>query len=666
MTSRRLLSRIAAGLVVLVAGSSGATEYSLEAIALEGDATPAGGTFSSFTNPCVNANGDVAFVGNIAGGPASQGIFTSSGGVLSTEVLLGDTAPGTAGGTFLIFSISDQCLSDSGEVVFRATITGGSHSDGVWTVVGGTTSALAVDGDTAPDTGLGQYSSPFVGPIINGSGDIVFKADVVSGSSTRGVFLYQGGSGSALVLVGDVAPSTGGATYDVLISWAINDDADVAFVSRLAGASSAAGIFTQIAGSDARVELDGDPAPAGVGGTYGSFSGVPASINASGDVLFRAAISGGAAAAGIFRHAAGTTTEVVLAGDAAPAITGGTYTTQLTLSRAALNDVDDFVFRGVVTGGLASSGVFVHSGDTDSAAALVGQTVPGSGGQTFTSLGGVPKLNDAGQAAIYSLYGGSSRGVFLATPSAFTLGTLASTAGPLSYREDLDGETAFPTVPEVDVRSIGGLLSQQVGNGPPAAPTLSLGRASFSVTDAVGASPFEYAAIGTNVATIQASHDAGIAGRFDSLSITGAGPGGVGVSMTTSGGTAFRAEVTNISGPRLEVLESVGSSTIGSTSVALAGLPTGQFAIELLVDRQAGTAQGLLKTDAGDVFSPALTLSSAVSESIPTFGPLAFVLNGTGAVTLDVELENVPTGGAALLVLALGAAGMREARRARA
>jgi hypothetical protein len=153
----------------------------------------------------------------------------------------------------------------------------------------------------------------------------------------------------------------------------------------------------------------------------------------------------------------------------------------------------------------------------------------------------------------------------------------------------------------------------------------------FSATDATGVAPFEIVAVGLNSADID------LVGQFDRLAIGGTGLVAVGVSATTSGGTLFRAQWLNASGPKLVVQETVGSTLVTQVVVPLPELPTNPFVIELLVDRSAGTARELIRTQTGDSLSPDLALSSAVTEKITSIGLLTFVENGV-ADSIDVDV----------------------------
>jgi hypothetical protein len=69
------------------------------AIGLVGDLAPNtnGGTFSLVGGPDISGTGDVSFYGAVAGGTAFLGVFVGNRGTTSAVALDGMTAPGTAG-----------------------------------------------------------------------------------------------------------------------------------------------------------------------------------------------------------------------------------------------------------------------------------------------------------------------------------------------------------------------------------------------------------------------------------------------------------------------------------------------------------------------------------------------------------------------------------------
>ena len=212
------------------------------AVTLAGDAAPGtgGGTYSTFGSlPGINASGDVAFLGNVSGGSVAQGIFVDSGGTDTERVLAGDTAPGTGGETYTGFGAPS--MNDAGEIAFLAPLTG-AVSSGVFVDAGGTQTLLALVGDTAPGTGGGSFVG-FNNPIITQSGDVVIRATVSGGSATQGIFLLSAGASQAIALAGEAAPGTGGGSYSSFSGYGGNASGEVAFSAVMTGGTVTRGVF---------------------------------------------------------------------------------------------------------------------------------------------------------------------------------------------------------------------------------------------------------------------------------------------------------------------------------------------------------------------------------------------------------------------------------------
>src|SRR5262245_3168457 len=107
-------------------------------VALSGTTTPDGvTTYKSFLSPVLNNDGQVAFLATLNGlpFPNSPGIFGGAPGAIQVIVREGDIAVGAGSPTLpaTYLSLTSPVLSDGGQVAFRAGLTGGSSSDGVFT-----------------------------------------------------------------------------------------------------------------------------------------------------------------------------------------------------------------------------------------------------------------------------------------------------------------------------------------------------------------------------------------------------------------------------------------------------------------------------------------------------------------------------------------------------
>jgi hypothetical protein len=155
------------------------------------------------------------------------------------------------------------------------------------------------------------------------------------------------------------------------------------------------------------VVLQGAAAPGTGGGAFASFTRV-APVSGQGNLVFIAALAGGAAKSGVFRAAGGAITPVALQGQPAPGTHGGRYTY---FADAVVNDAGHVAFVASVVKGSARSGLFVAAGEEVTPAALRGQAAPGGGSYgTFRSLAIAPD----GAVAFFAKTSPSGSGVFLA------------------------------------------------------------------------------------------------------------------------------------------------------------------------------------------------------------------------------------------------------------
>src|SRR5438270_318079 len=80
----------------------------------------------------INPLGQVAFLGNVAGGSATLGIFVGDGSTVVSKALQGQLAPASTGtdGTFSTFT--DFALNRQGQVVFTANVGGSPNNSGIF------------------------------------------------------------------------------------------------------------------------------------------------------------------------------------------------------------------------------------------------------------------------------------------------------------------------------------------------------------------------------------------------------------------------------------------------------------------------------------------------------------------------------------------------------
>jgi pimeloyl-ACP methyl ester carboxylesterase len=380
-----------------------AQQFSISEMVSEGDSTPVGGTFSDLQNAFVTSSGDVTFENEISGGSSSSGIFSSSGSSITKLVAVGDVTP--IGGTFSdVGSISLGAFhytDVSGAVVFGSNVSGGTASYGIFRILGGSISRVVAIDDPSPVGGTFStlQSNSFT---INAAGDVAFGANVLnSGTSSSGIFKASQGSITKIVLKGETAPT--GGTFDFIPYRAfITSSGAVIFRADLSGGSAATAVFSASGGAITTLVSAGDPTPIG-----GTFSGVSLrDVNASGAVLFEGPVSGGTASRGLFIVSGGSVSTVAYLGQSTPL--GGTFSN---LVDGSINEGEDVVFTGKLSGGSASEGIFVFSSGTLSKIVAPNDPVPTGG--LFTGVDG-PRVNLADQVSFRAVVG-TTEGIFLTT-----------------------------------------------------------------------------------------------------------------------------------------------------------------------------------------------------------------------------------------------------------
>jgi hypothetical protein len=335
----------------------------------EGDAAPdtGSGAFGrGLGTPSVDSAGNFAFRAPVTGGTVTQGIFLHSGGVTTMLVVPGDPAPGAGGGTF--FSFAEVSRNSAGDLALLALreLIGGSTVNGAFLLSAGGNVRIAQASDPAP--GGGTFLT-FSGIDIGESGDVVFRASL--SPSGAGLYLYSGGVLRKIAKNGDAAPG-GGSFTAAFGAPAIAAPGEVVFG---AGTTVALpGIYRDAGAGVVTVAVPGNPAPGGA--TYMS-AGTAVDGSGAGDAVFPALFVGPTSA--IVQDDGSLQSTVALQGGAA-----GTGETFGNVSNAdpAISASGNVAFVAP-TNGSSGWGVFVRSGSTTTAVALSGQQVPNSGGAYY-------------------------------------------------------------------------------------------------------------------------------------------------------------------------------------------------------------------------------------------------------------------------------------------
>ena len=420
----------------------------LRPVALEGDATPIGGTFEAFaTSLAVNAGGEVAFRATLRGlDVPSAGVFVAAaGGSLASVVAVGEpTAVGK------LVRLREIALADDGSVLVGATLPDGAPA--LVRVRAGQVDRFAVLGDAndlgrgfrfadasareSADTGvfLGLQEGLFVvdgpgsvrrvaaldhpgarggryaelDPPAAGGDRVVFGANLAGGRSAE--ILFEAGRAGARALAhgGQRVGRKGrmvdlfGSSLDGLAQAGVAGSC-VAFETSLSGVKGGSGIVA-LGGGRRIVAHVGQHAPGG--GAYRAF-GTPA-VGAGCQVVF-VALAGTSALPSLFRAGGGGSRRLAGGGDGTRTRVGGTFRS---FDVPAVAD-GRVAFRAVL--GPGREAVFFARGGCRMAMAGTGESEPGGG--KFRSFS-APTF--AGPDVVFraSVVGGAAPGaVYRAMPS---------------------------------------------------------------------------------------------------------------------------------------------------------------------------------------------------------------------------------------------------------
>jgi hypothetical protein len=297
----------------LQAGAAEPLRCDLQTRVTHAQAAPHGGTFSlgAFFNPAnIDISGRIAFLSQVAGHAQNQGYFTADSAsglaavVLGCGPLGGDTAPpGTCG---------------------TPSPLGGTFS--------------------------GFFLGTVFSPDINDNGDVLFFADLANATSSRGLFLRDGATGTYHTVAAVGMPSPLGGTFTEVGPGSLNNHGEVVFLAR-SSAALGANVFKWVGGVTTKVVAVGDPAPGG--GTFNQIGtesfgfadgtsipiGPVPDINDAGQICFRGEVVGGNALQGLFVITNGTMEWYVE--HLAPAPGGGNFAG---VQGGILNEVGDVAF----------------------------------------------------------------------------------------------------------------------------------------------------------------------------------------------------------------------------------------------------------------------------------------------------------------------------------
>jgi hypothetical protein len=203
----------------------------ISSVVSPGDPAPGGGVFDAAFGPWINNQGDVAFMGHVAGDECLAatspppfiviaclpGVYVKNAATaeIRSIALAGQSAPG--GGVYR--AAISPVLNDRGDVVFLGDLTPPPAADevtGVYLHSKGKTVALARPGSAMPGGGAFVTGSNLIGWQIdvNNRGDVVFNAALdtdanADGVPDTGLYVWSHGSLHLVARTGTEIPGVG-------------------------------------------------------------------------------------------------------------------------------------------------------------------------------------------------------------------------------------------------------------------------------------------------------------------------------------------------------------------------------------------------------------------------------------------------------------------------
>ncbi len=197
----------------------------LAALVTAGHPAPTGGVFQAFSDILLNDRGTVVFLGRTTGRAAPEGLYFARAGRVAALLAAGQPAP--AGGVFTDFANPTINAQDTVAFVGRTTGPGG---EGIFTNTEGSTTPALMAGQPAPTGGAFQFFLDG-SPALNNRGEIAFVASTTA-RSVQGVYVLTGGRVIPVVTTDDAAPVGGPFTEFGFVT--LTDAGTVGFVGRTA------------------------------------------------------------------------------------------------------------------------------------------------------------------------------------------------------------------------------------------------------------------------------------------------------------------------------------------------------------------------------------------------------------------------------------------------
>jgi hypothetical protein len=174
----------------------------LRKLLAQGDPYLGGGFFDQFGLPAINNRGVIAIAVTLDHGPVLGGIFVA--GTRDLKMLVGAGALAPDGRMVLRFS-ERLAIDDDDDIAFGAHLGSGTkRAEAVMKVNTSGLTLIAAAGDTAP--GGGRFAGFGEWPSTGPAGRIAFVAAIDDGPGPIGIFTWQAGTLSRIVLAGEKLP----------------------------------------------------------------------------------------------------------------------------------------------------------------------------------------------------------------------------------------------------------------------------------------------------------------------------------------------------------------------------------------------------------------------------------------------------------------------------
>ncbi len=399
----------------------GDAEAAVRTVATAGDPTPVGGTFSSSLPPHVlgvNDNAEVLFWSGLSGTAADAGLFLFSAGAIRTVAVHGGGSP--IGGTFQLISLDTARLNAQGEVLFVAEVAGGRSPAAVFLwrrpalAANGVVTPVVVTGDPAPRPALIEPKRDEdiflldvnLGVDVNDNGIVALyaaqgKRSGVGGVSKSNLYLVIGGQTQRVL---DAGTQTAAGTLNLGLALAPFVNNNNQMLLWTLGDADKQTIALCTTGACQKVVAQGDSIP---GGTWPLATGPCCMLgfNDRGQV----ALSGLNPRGEVLIWNNGGITPLVRAGDPVADPAGSTLDSlsadEIHRRRQALNNLGELAFIGRLPDplGPVKPGIFVVTQGAVRKVVLAGDPAPDAAG-SFTDFDALA-LSDGGCLAFSGLTG---------------------------------------------------------------------------------------------------------------------------------------------------------------------------------------------------------------------------------------------------------------------